>query len=137
MSKSKSNGGRLAGGGGPGGGIGSRAVSKPTTYFTGQPSTRINERGVSQIGQNMGNHSMDSGGKPLTKAVEPVRTGAVGGPGSVPLGNECARDVGSGGPGAGRTVLPSGGQSMHGPANPGSPPPKGELFPGWPAKSRS
>jgi hypothetical protein len=110
----KQSGGRLSGGGGPGGGIGSRAVSKPTTYFTGQPSTRINERGVSQIGQQMGNHSMDSGGKPLTKSVEPVRAGAMGGPGSTKLGNECALNVGGGGPGKGRVVYGSRTQQQHG-----------------------
>jgi hypothetical protein len=110
----KQSGGRLSGGGGPGGGMGSKATHAPTTYFTGQPSQRINPKGVSQIGQNMGNHSMDSGGKPLTKAVEPVRQGAVGGMGSVPLGNECALDVGKGGPGAGRVIYGSGAQQQHG-----------------------
>jgi hypothetical protein len=85
-----------------------------TTYFTGQPSTRINERGVSQIGQSMGNHSMESGGKPLTRSVEPVRAGNVGAMGSVPLGNECALDVGGGGPGKGRVVYGSGTQQQHG-----------------------
>jgi hypothetical protein len=43
-----------------GGGIGSKAMNAPTTYFTGQPSTRINPRGVSQIGSSLGNHSTDN-----------------------------------------------------------------------------
>ncbi len=107
-----------------GGGIGSKAMNAPTTYFTGQPSTRINPKGVSQIGQQMGNHSMESGGKPLTRSVEPVRAGAVGAMGSVRLGNECALDVGKGGPGAGRTVMRAGGQGQHGPVA-GSPAPTG------------
>jgi hypothetical protein len=47
MSKSKSSGGRLSGAGGPGGGMGSKATHAPTTYFTGQPSQRINPKGVS------------------------------------------------------------------------------------------
>jgi hypothetical protein len=38
------------------------------------------------------------------------------------LGNAKARDVGGGGPGAGRDVYRSGGVMEHGPANPGSPP---------------
>jgi hypothetical protein len=114
MSKSKSSGGRLSGADGPGGGMGSKATHAPTTYFTGQPSQRINPKGVSQVGQSVGNHSMDSGGKRLTKSVEPVRTGAVGGPGSIKLGNECALDVGKGGPGADRVVYGSGSQQQHG-----------------------
>jgi hypothetical protein len=130
MSK-KASGGRLSGGGGPGGGIGSRATHAPTTYFTGQPSTRINPGGASQ--NAYGNHS-DSPSKTSNYRGEPMRQGAVGGPGSTKLGNECALDVGGGGPGKGRVVMPAGGQGTHGPVNPGNPPPKGELFPGWPAK---
>ena len=77
----------------------------------GQLGTRINPRGVSQIGSSMSNHSMDSGGKKLTKAVEPVR-GA-----SMPdhrLGNETAKAAGQG-PGAGRSVMRSGSQAQQGP----------------------
>jgi hypothetical protein len=81
--------GKLSGSGGPGGGLGSRATGKATAYFTGQPSMKISPKGVSQIGQSMGNHATDSG-RILNKAVEPVRGGAVGALGSVPLGNEVA-----------------------------------------------
>jgi hypothetical protein len=102
----------------PGGGIGSRATGRPTTYFTGRPSDRINPKGVSQIGQQMGNHSMDSGGKPLTRSVEPVRQGAMGGMGSVPLGNQIATNVGKGGPGAGRDVSRCGSQQGVSPSTP-------------------
>jgi hypothetical protein len=87
-----------------GGGIGSKATGRPTQYFVGQPSTRINPRGVSQIGQSLGNHSMDSGGKPLTRSVEPVRAGAMGGMGSVPLGSAVAQSTVCG-PGGSRTVM--------------------------------
>ena len=38
------------------------------------------------------------------------------------LGNAKARDVGAGGPGAGRDVYRSGAQMEHGSANPGNPP---------------
>jgi hypothetical protein len=107
----------------PGGGIGSRATNAPTTYFTGQPSLRINPRGVSQIGSALGNHSTDRS-KVLTGAVEAVRQGAMGGMGSVELGNQCALDVGKGGPGTGRTVIPAGGKGTHG-AVAGSPKPQG------------
>ncbi len=107
----------------PGGGIGSKAMNAPTTYYTGQPSQRISPAGVSQIGHAMGNHSM-SNAKVLRGAVEPARAGAVGAMGSVRLGNECALDVGKGGPGAGRTVMRAGGQAQHGPVA-GSPAPQG------------
>jgi hypothetical protein len=93
-----------------GGGMGSRSMNAPTTYFTGQPSTRINPRGVSQVGQAMGNHATDSG-KILRGQPEPVRTGPVGGMGSVELGDSKALDVGGGGPGTGRVVMPCGSQS--------------------------
>jgi len=72
----------------------------------GQPAREQRPRGVSQIGQNMGNKSMNSG-KVLRGAVEPVRGASLP---SVKLGNEVAKNVGVGGPGAGRTVHPSGGQ---------------------------
>jgi hypothetical protein len=42
--------------------------------------------------------------------------------GQSPLGNALARNVGPGGPGAGRDVYPSGSVMTHGPANPGNPP---------------
>jgi hypothetical protein len=97
----------------PGGGIGSRAIGKPTTYFTGQPGQRVNPGGASQIGEAVGNHTMQ--GKTNYRG-DPVRAGAVGGAGSTPLGNAKALDVGGGGPGVGRTVMKSGGQ--HGLARP-------------------
>ena len=58
----------------PGGGIGSRVVTKQPVRM-GQPARGVNPKGVSQIGSSIGNHSMDSGGKPLTRSVEPVRVG--------------------------------------------------------------
>lgn len=91
-----------------GGGIGSRATNAPTTYFTGQPSTRINPKGVSQVGQSIGNHATDSG-RMLRGGVEPVRQGAMGGVGSVPLGNQTSLEAGQG-PGSGRQVHACGSQ---------------------------
>jgi hypothetical protein len=93
-----------------GGGSTSRNVVRPGVK-NGMPATRINPRGVSQLGSSMGNHSMDSGSKKLTKAVEPVRGAAMPG---VKLGNEVAKNVGGGGPGAGRQVMGSGTQGQHG-----------------------
>jgi hypothetical protein len=99
----------MAKGNRPAGGIGSRVV-KQQSVRTGQPAKEMRPKGVSQIGQSLGNHSMDSGGKRLTRSVEPVRGASMR---SVPLGNETAKSAGSG-PGAGRTVMGSGSQGQHG-----------------------
>jgi hypothetical protein len=105
---------KLSGKGGPGGGMGSRAVGKPTQYFTGRPSQRVAPGGVSQFGEAVGNHITDRGA--TNYRGDPVRMGSLPGPGSTQLGNAKALDVGKGGPGAGRVVLRSGGQ--HGLASP-------------------
>jgi hypothetical protein len=113
--------------GGAGGGINSnKLVHKPVR--TGMRTRAINERGVSQIGSSIGNHSTDKA-KRLTGGVEPVR-GALrpaGGPGGVPLGNEvAARTVAK--PGGSRTLYGQcGSQSQYGPAA-GSPKPQGRSF---------
>jgi hypothetical protein len=65
----------------------------------------------------MGSHSMDSGGKPLTRSVEPVRAGNVGAMGSVPLGNQTAMEAGQG-PGVGRNVSRCGSQQGVSPSTP-------------------
>jgi hypothetical protein len=99
----------------PAGGQGSRALGAPTTYFIGQPSTRIDPRGVSQIGSSIGNHSTDNA-KRLTRSVEPVRTGERGCFG-VPLGNQTATEAGQG-PGSGRNVSRCGSQQGVSPSKP-------------------
>jgi hypothetical protein len=53
----------------------------------------------------------------------------------VPFGNSVALNSKSA-PGQGRTIHARGTQCQTGPANPGSPPERGELFPGWPTKQR-
>jgi hypothetical protein len=115
-----------------GGGINSRNV-KSVSVRTGSAARAQSPRGVSQIGQNLGNHSTDNSGKKLTKSVEPVRGAAIS---SVKLGNEVAASTVCG-PGGSRTVMRSGGQGMHGAPAQGNPPPAGELFPGWPSKPRT
>jgi hypothetical protein len=101
----------------PGGGIGSRAIAPNCTqYFKGQPSNRVSEKAVSQIGQSLGNHVDGgvAGGKTVRGAAENLYSGSMprGGPGGVPLGNQTALTAGQGA-GSGRTVMPSGGQGMH------------------------
>jgi hypothetical protein len=105
---------------GTGGGIGSRIVTKQPVR-TGQPAREMRHKGVSQIGSSLGDHATDAGGKALTRSVEPVRGQRMA---SVALGNEVAKNVGGGGPGAGRTVMKSGTQAQHGPAA-GTPKPAG------------
>jgi hypothetical protein len=95
-----------------GGGIGS-AVNREVGIRKGAPRREISPRGVSQIGGSLGNHATDKPGE-LRRAVEPVVTGKRGI--SVPLGNEVAKNVGAGGPGAGRVLHgQSGSQGVHGP----------------------
>lgn len=105
---------------GSGGGIGMNKNVRPGAN-QGNRARAIHEKGVSQIGSNLGNHVMGKGGR-LHGAVEPVRGQRLpsGGPGGVMLGNENARSAGAG-PGAGRTIHNSGGQGQHGPVDRGMP----------------
>jgi hypothetical protein len=114
------------------GGANNQLRSKRESTRVQPRSDAINPGGVGQIGVALGNHSEYG---PARGAVEPMRVGP--GFGRVPLGNAKATDVGCGGPGAGRTVSRTGSQAQHGPAAPGSPPPEGSVFAGWPKRSGS
>jgi hypothetical protein len=107
----------------PGGGYHSnKRVEKPV--IVGRRAEAINERGVSQIGQSIGNKVTDRAGT-LSRAVEPVR-GAVrpeGSPGGVKLGNVLAASAVCG-PGGSREVSKSGTQQQWGGVA-GSPKPQG------------
>jgi hypothetical protein len=89
------------------------------TVKTGADNRAKSPCAVAQFGGHVGN----------AQAVEKLDAGKA-----LPskLGNEVAKNVNGGGPGAGRTVHKSGAQNQHGPANPGSPRPEGEFFPGRP-----
>jgi hypothetical protein len=77
-----------------GGGPGSRVVKEVGNRY-GQPRHQVNERGVSQIGQSLGNHITNQKGN-ASKAVESVITSKQGI--SVPLGNAiAAQGLGVGG----------------------------------------
>jgi hypothetical protein len=87
-----------------GGGIGSRVnVEKPVRV--GDRSRNVNERGVSQIGQQLSNHATEGSSK-LGRAAENVYGGRApqGGPGGIKLGNEVELNVQGGGPGTGREL---------------------------------
>src|SRR5262245_3044951 len=108
------------GGGGGGGGIGSRATAKVTTYHQGYPSQRVNPGGADQLGQSMGNKTMDSN-RMLPNPGTPLYGASLV---NHRLGNEVALNVGGGGPGTGRVVSRTGGQGQHGPVA-GQPKPQG------------
>jgi hypothetical protein len=99
----------------------------------GNRSDVVNPRGVSQVGQSLGNHVTESARK--GRPVENMYAGRLpaGGPGGVPLGNQKALDVGKGGPGTGREVMRSGSQCVTGPVNPGATRPGADkpIFPGF------
>jgi hypothetical protein len=101
-----------------GGGSKSRVV-REVGVRTGAGARVMSPRGVSQIGSSMGNHTTGDTGK-TSRPVEPVRGAALPAGLSVPLGNEVAKNVGAGKPGAGRTLYgQSGTNKQYGAANPG------------------
>jgi hypothetical protein len=111
----------MASGNRKGGGLGSRVV-REVPVRVGNRSDVVNPRGVSQVGQSLGNHVTESARK--GQPVENVYAGRLpaGGPGGIALGNAKALDVGKGGAGAGRNLYgQSGSNKTYGPANPGVP----------------
>jgi hypothetical protein len=107
---------------GSGGGAGmNKNVSPPVRYGQARKEKRV--AAVSQIGQSMGNHVTDR--RQVVNPIERLegRQGI-----SVPLGNEVARNVGGGGPGAGRVVMKTGSQSTHGSVNPGRSTPARDIL---------
>jgi hypothetical protein len=105
-----------------GGGVNSKKhVKTPVKY--GSPMTRkVNVDVASNIGRSVGNHASDAaGGKDTVRPNQPMYkpTKAMGSG----LGNEMAKNVGRGGPGAGRILHgQSGSQGTHDAVNPGSSP---------------
>jgi len=83
-----------------GGGIKSRVVNNRPMPKTSAPAMAINPAAAAQIGRS------------LITPKDRMVTGVADRSG-VPLGNAKAMDVGGGGPGKGRTVMPSGGQGQH------------------------
>jgi hypothetical protein len=106
----------------PAGGLRSRNVTeRPVRY--GERARKINERGVSQIGQSLGDHITER--RQVVNPVEKVRgeLKPSGGPGGVMLGNETAKLCGP--RGEGRTLYgKAGSQQQYGAAAPGSAPAK-------------
>jgi hypothetical protein len=67
---------------------------------------------VGNIGRSVGNHASEGGGKTLQRPSVPLYAPTKA---AVPMGNEVAKNVGRGHPGAGRTVHATGSQGQHGP----------------------
>ena len=91
-----------------GGGITSRNNVRPPSR-PGMPARGINPGHVAQHGLALGNKAMND-----PKRLNPVEPKSTRNPHSVKLGNEVAKNVGGGGPGAGRVVMGSGTQGQHG-----------------------
>jgi hypothetical protein len=111
-----------------GGGIQSR-VNKEVPIRTGSAAKVVNPGGSDQLGQALG-AMRDGNNHILNKAhTTPLYGGNLAGPGSTPLGNSLVNNVGSGGPGAGRTLYgQSGSQGMQGPPAPGNPPGRRDIL---------
>jgi hypothetical protein len=94
-----------------GGGINSRIV-KRVGVKTGPANTnKISPRGVSQFGYATGGRLRREGSFTGDSTSLPVNAGTMK---QVPLGNQLVKNVGAGGPGAGRTVMSRGTNAMHG-----------------------
>jgi hypothetical protein len=91
-----------------GGGINSRVNVRPPSRM-GSPARVQNVKGVSQVGQALGNHATDS-----TRIMKGVAVTTVGAPiGGTKLGNEVAASTVFG-PGGSRSVMATGSQQQHG-----------------------
>jgi hypothetical protein len=100
-------------------GSGGGAKSKLVTTAHGSPLTRkVSPDAVANIGLSKGSHVTEKGGREVTRPATPLYSSAAA---PCCLGNEIAKNVGRGAPGAGRTVYASGSQMQHGPVNPGMP----------------
>jgi hypothetical protein len=91
----------------------------------GNPKQRnITPDAAASIGRAVGNHASEGaegGGYTTKRPNAPLYVEAKA---PSDLGNKVARNVGRGGPGAGRVIHPSGSQGLHGPVA-GSPKPGG------------
>ena len=108
-------------------GIRSKNVTRPSALATQPKTHRVSVAASDQLGRMLGNHSTEGGRGQSAKqslhqgiGLQPVK-----------YGNEVALNVGGGGPGTGRTVMPRGQQGHHGSANPGNPASGGDPLAGW------
>ncbi len=91
----------------PAGGMGSRVV-KEVPVRTGKSATGVRPAAISQIGSSIGNKVTEEVGGKIPYRGEDWTDKK---PLSVPMGNTVALNVGKGGPGTGRTIMPCGSQT--------------------------
>ncbi len=112
-----------------GGGITSKNVRR-VEQRTGKPARRVHVPRANELGNHVGDHVTERGGKGTGyKGERPLIRNSMN---SVPLGNE--RTAPNGPKGQGRTTYARGYQGQHGAAAAGNPPPKGNVFTGWEGK---
>jgi hypothetical protein len=103
-----------------GGGLGSK-VNREVGVRTGRGAQEMRPRGVSQIGESIGNKSTETG-KVKGIPSEKIQGKSLPAGLSVPLGNAVSLNVGKGGVGTGRKNYgQSGSNQPYGSANPGVP----------------
>ena len=85
---------------GSGGGTGMNKIKQVGVNVGPRSTEKINPKGVAQLGPKVGN----------ADAVQMVGMGTMK---QVPLGNEVAKNVGTGGPGKGREVIGKSGTQGH------------------------
>jgi len=90
-------------------GIRSKNLVHPS-YRTGSGAKAKVVAGIAQLGQAQGNHVTEQD----STSYHGVSRDGGQGYNKVKFGNELALNVGKGGPGAGRTVMPCGGQGTYG-----------------------
>jgi hypothetical protein len=97
----------------PGGGIGSKVVRREGTR-DGSPGIGVRPGWAAQLGSQVGNHATEAGANLSYRGEEmKLPRGPVGS--AQPLGNSLAKNVGKGGPGAGREVFRCGSQGQSSP----------------------
>jgi hypothetical protein len=104
-------------------------------YRSGPGARGVNVGRVGQLGEKVGSHVTGGGGRETPYRGEgKLHAGPSFNP--VPQGNAVAVSTKCG-PGGSRTLYgQSGTDQTYGSPAPGNPPERGELFPGWPVKSR-
>jgi hypothetical protein len=101
-------------------GISSNKLVRPGQRL-GANATGVRPGYPDQLGNMRGDHVTD--GRTVPAKLTPMQT--VKPPISVPLGNAVATNVGAGGPGTGRRVMPTGSQMQYGAAMSTRPAPTG------------
>jgi hypothetical protein len=118
-----------------GGGIQSSVNRKVGIHGGSRTTNVVSPAGLSQYGTAQGGKLKQAGSFTGINSATPVFAGTK--PLPVPFGNAKATDVGSGGPGTGRTVMRTGSQSLHGTASGPAAVQGRPIFPEYPPETSS